>query len=157
MNQDLRLLDQRLENHPGSFMSLENLSVTLQVWSYAGRPPKSSEFLDRLIVDGKDGVRKCKSPRPRVDLLSIRAEDFSDEEEPSEAFVAGLESQLTRSAKWLHKQPVTLFNELRSAGYTTELLFSGWIDSDQLDLYLPPALLKACGRLGLRISIITND
>lgn len=97
------------------------------------------------------------NPRPRVDLMSIEIGEFADAYEPTEAFVAELESRLTNIACWLEKQPVALFETLREKGFFTNLLFTGWIDCDQLDLDLPPLFLLACGKLGLKISIITND
>jgi hypothetical protein len=46
----------------------------------------------------------------------------------------------------------------RSAdGYTTDVFIGAWIDSDQIDLNLPPEFSRECGRLGLPVSLITND
>jgi len=137
-------------------VAVEHLSATLQVWKIGGRPTVA-EFLDQLVVDSKDEVKKQIKPNPRVDLMFIERAAFSAAEEPSEAFAAELQNKLTNVAQWLNKQPTTLFNTLRQAGFKTRVLFSGWIDCDQLDLDLPPVLLESCGRLGLQVSIITND
>lgn len=88
--------------------------------------------------------------------MSIEISEFAETVEPTEAFVTELESRLIKTANWLEKQPVALFQLLREKGFFTNLLFTGWIDCDQLDLDLPPPLLFACGKLGLKICIITN-
>ena len=138
-------------------LSVHNLSLTLQVWRYVGDPPLPDEFLSRLVFDSDYTARKQLTPRPRVDLMSIEIGEFVEAYEPTEAFVAELESRLTNVAHWLEKQPAALFQSLRGKGFFTNLIFTGWIDCDQLDLDLPSPLLFACGKLGLKISIITND
>lgn len=138
-------------------MAAHHYRFTLQVWRHTGGRPKPGEFLDRLIVDPADTVKKRKTPNPRVDLFMIEQSDFNNADEPSEAFADELASRLTTTAKWLNKQPVVLFKALRDTGFNTDVLITGWIDCDQMDLDLPAVFLKACGRLGLKISIITND
>ena len=138
-------------------MAAHHYSVTLQVWRFTGSRPKMEEFLDQLVIHPSDNVKKRKTPNRRVDLFLIEQAEFSDAEEPSEAFAQELESRLAQATKWLDKQPVALFTNLRKTGFNTVVLFSGWIDCDQMDLDLPAVFLKACGRLGLKISIITND
>lgn len=135
-------------------MGAHYYSFALTVWRYEGRRPKAAEFLDQLIVDPGDAVKKRKT---LVDLLLIEQSEFTDAEEPSEVFAEELASRLTIAAEWLNKQPVTLFKALRRTGFNTNVLITGWIDCDQMDLDLPAVFLKACGRLGLKISIITND
>lgn len=131
--------------------------MTLQVWRYTGGKPTPAEFLDQIVVSDDDGVKKRKSPNPRVDVMFIERSEFVNEEEPSESFATELEVRLTKAAGWLDRQPVSLFKSLRNSGFNTDLLVTGWIDCDQIDLDLPPALLMSCGIHGLKISIITND
>lgn len=139
-------------------MAVEHLSATLQVWRYA-RPghPKPAEFLDQLIIGRDDVAKKRKTPNPRVDVMSIEQSEFSDAEEPSEAFAEELDRRLVKAGNWLNGQSPSLFEALRQQGFYTRLLFTGWIDCDQMDLDLPPSFLKSCGILGLTVSIITND
>ena len=138
-------------------MAVEHLSATLQVWRSTGGKPEPAEFLDKLVVAAEDNVKKRKTPNPRVDVMFIERSEFANDEEPSESFAAELETRLVKAAGWLDKQPDSLFSSLRSSGFKTDLLFTGWIDCDQMDLDLPPALLSSCGKHGLKISIITND
>ncbi len=138
-------------------MGVHHLSVTLQVWRYSGGPPQPDEFLNQLTFASDDTARKQKKPNPRVGVTSIEIGDFVEADEPTEAFAAELESRLTAAAHWIEKQPDGLFQSLREMGFFTRLLFTGWIDCDQLDLDLPPVLLSACGKHGLTISVITND
>ena len=138
-------------------MAVEHLSATLQVWRHTGGKPKPAEFLDQLIVDADDNVKKRKTPNPRVDVMFIERSEFTNDAEPSESFAAELAARLTKAARWIDKQPPSLFESLRISGFHTDLLFTGWIGCGQMDLDLPPALLKSCGKHGLMISIITND
>lgn len=143
-------------HHEVAIVAAQYYSFSLQVWRFVGGNPQLSEFLEKLVVGPDDGIRKIKKPNHRVDLVMIEEAEFKDAEEPSEAFVQELETRLIRVAKWLNKQPPLLFRSLRKCGFNTEILVTGWIDCDQMDLYLPPTFLKACGRLGLKLSIITN-
>jgi len=138
-------------------MGVENLSATLQVWRYVGGPPRTEEFLNRLVIEPTDNIEKVKAHNHRADLMSIELSEFSKAEEPTEAFVYELDIRLKHVARWLERQPKTLFSDLRHSGFRTHVLFTGWIDGDQLDLRLPPELLRICGELGLGIEIITND
>ena len=138
-------------------MAVDHFSVSLQVWHISGCRPKPAEFLDQIVDSSSDFAKKRKTPNQRVDLLRIQRSEFADAEEPSEAFAAEFEQRLIAVADWIDKQPKALFGTLRKAGFSTDLLFTGWIDGDQMDLDLPPKLLAACGKLGLKISIITND
>ncbi len=138
-------------------MAVEHLSATLQVWRTTGGKPKPAEFLDNLVVSAGDNVKKRKTPNPRVDVMFIELSEFADDEEPTESFASELETRLFNVSGWLDQQPASLFSSLRSSGFNTELLLTGWIDCNQMDLGLPPALLSSCGKHGLKISIITND
>jgi hypothetical protein len=138
-------------------LSVYNISVTLQVWRFVGDPAQPDEFLNQLVLEPEDSVQKLEGIDSCIDIMSIEIGEFADADEPTEAFATELENRLTKTAHWLEKQPIGLFQSLREKGFFTNLLFTGWIDSDQLDLNLPPSLLLACGNIGLNISIITND
>ena len=138
-------------------MAVEHLEATLQVCRFNGGAVKTDEFLDKLVVESGDNVKKRKRPNARVDVMTIQQTEFADAEEPSEAFAETLAARLHDASIWLNKQDVELFDELRAKGFNTDFLITGWINADQLDLDLPPSLLRACGTLGLKITIITND
>lgn len=50
-----------------------------------------------------------------------------------------------------------VFEELRAAGRDADVSVSGWVERDQFELDLPPEFLRACGALGLAVSVCTND
>jgi hypothetical protein len=118
----------------------------------------ASLFADKISIRSTDSVKKAKGPGvPRFELLSHEASTFAREDEPTRAFAAALRDSFLNAARWLAKQSSEVFECLRAAGYETDIFIGVWIDSDQLDVDLPPEFLLECGRLGLTISIITND
>ena len=50
-----------------------------------------------------------------------------------------------------------MFTSARTAGTLTDVFFGAWIDSDQIELVLPSAFMRECARLGLAVTLITND
>jgi len=143
---------------------VEWLQVSLRAWDPSARPIPRAEFLDRLVL-GPDGPVSVPTPpdNPRVRLLAISRDDFAhvdtsaDAGARSEAFVAAVTDGLTRAAAWLTLQPVDVFESLRAGGRRTEVFVGAWVTQDQFDLDVPPAFLRACGVLGLTLSICTND
>ena len=142
----------------GNNMSVSTIMVDLRVWSKTGSDISKKDFYSQVIVDPSDTIKKEKGDGcPRIQLFSIVISDFQDNEEPTEAFVEACNKQLIQAAKFLKKQPEKLFNTFREQGYKTDVFIGAWINSDQLDLNLPPEFLYECGRHGLSIKIITND
>ena len=140
------------------------LRFTLRTWDGRGHPILSPEFIDRLSIAPGDPVAVEGGPGvPRVRLLSVSMEDFAqvdtsaDAGAQSEAFAAAVHVGLLRAARWLDRQPAGVFEELRAAGRVTDVFVGGWITQDQFDLDLPPEFLRACGALGLTVSMCTND
>jgi hypothetical protein len=142
----------------GAAMAVETITVSLRAWHPEGKRVPRAAFMQKLVIARGDPVKKDTGPGdPCVDLVSLAAEDFAKEEEPSEAFAAALGQGLNDAAKWLAKQSPAVFEALREAGFDTDIFIGAWIDLDQMDLDLPPEFLLQCGRLGLLVSIITND
>jgi hypothetical protein len=142
---------------------VEWLDVCLRAWG-RGRKVASPEFLDRLLITPTDPVSVEEGPGcPRVRLLAVALNDFAhvdttaDAGAQSEAYIAAVHDGLVQAAAWLGRQPHAVFEELRAAGVTTDIFVGAWISQDQFDLHLPPEFLRACGMLGLTISICTND
>jgi len=143
---------------------VEWLEFSLRVWDRGGDEVASAEFLDRLLIAPGDAATVEEGPGcSRVRLLSVSQKDFDhiditdDAGAQSVAFEAAVRQGLIRAAEWLARQPPALFEELRAAGRVTDVFVGGWIDQDQFDLDLPAEFLRACGVLGLTISICTND
>ena len=143
---------------------VEWLRFTLRAWDRDGEAIAPAEFLDRLSIEPGDPAVVQDGPGvARVGLLSVSMEDFAqvdtsqDAGARSEAFAAAVQEGLMDAAKWLARQPAIVFEELRAAGHGADVFVGGWIDQDQFDLNLPPEFLRACGALGLTLSICTND
>lgn len=111
---------------------------------------------DAAVVEKGPGV-------PSVRLFTVSMQDFArvdatkDAGARSEAFAAAVRDGLIRAALWLERQPVQVFEDLRAAGCVTDIFVGGWMRDDQFDLDLPPEFLRACGALGLTVSVCTND
>jgi hypothetical protein len=143
---------------------VEWFQFTLRAWHQSGDRNIAAKLLDGVtispgdpaIVEGGPGVA-------RVRLLSVSMADFAevdtteDAGAQSEAFVAAIREGLIRAGEWMSRQPVQLFEELRAAGCVTDVFVGGWMTDDQFDLDLPPQILRACGALGLTVSVCTND
>jgi len=143
---------------------VEWLEFTLRAWDRNGRKIPRADFLDRLAFDPADTARAESGPgAQRVRLLSVSREEFAhvdttqDAGAQSEAFAAALHEGLVEAAKWLTRQPVAVFEELRAVGHVTDVFIDGWMDQDQLDLDLAAEFVQACGKLGLSISVCTNE
>jgi hypothetical protein len=143
---------------------VEWLEFSLRAWDRRGLPIRSAEFLDRLSLAPGDPVVVEDGPGvPRVRLLAVAVEDFAPVDTTdeagaqSEALAAAVREGLVRAAEWLARQPPGAFEELRAAGRVTDVFVGGWVTQDQFDLELPPEFLRACGALGLTVSVCTND
>src|SRR5262249_34189420 len=92
-----------------------------------------------------------------IELFAVSMDECLSAAEPTEEFVVRIDAGLKRAAEWLDTLDPTTFAEWRTAGKTTDIFIGGWMNCDQFDLTLPPEFLLACGRLGLPITICTND
>lgn len=143
---------------------MEWFEFSLRAWDPTGGKIAPSEFVARLLIAPGDPASVAEGPGcPRVRLLSVARKDFDhvditdDVGARSEAFAAAIHQGLVRAADWLARQPPALFQELRATGRVTDIFVGGRIEQDQFDLDLPAEFLRACGVLGLSISICTND
>lgn len=143
---------------------VEWLSFSLRAWDRRGNSIRPAEFIDRLSIATGDPVT-VEDGRgvPRVRLLTVGVADFAhvdtsaDGGERSEAFAAAVHDGLVRAAGWLARQPAGVFDDLRADGRVTDVFVGGWVTQSQFDLELPPEFLRACGNLGLTLSVCTND
>ena len=142
-------------------MSVQWISVDPRAWRPDRKRVPDAAFTGRLLITPDDRIVSVKKGKveqaARVTLVALDAGDFSNVEEPSEAFAEALRAALQRAGRWLSRQPSAVFKDLRQAGCKVDLFIGAWIDMDQLDLDLPPELLRACGKHRLPVSIITND
>ncbi len=142
-------------------MAVAWLTVDLRVWHSDGEQVPDRAFLGKLKPVARIAVKKHRSREAwesaRVTLVSVQADKFDTKDEPSEAFAAAVRKKLLNAAKWLDGQPSALFAGLLDAGYEADVFIESWIDQDQFEVELPPKFIAACGRVGLGVSLLTND
>jgi hypothetical protein len=138
---------------------IDNISVSLRAWRRGtDEPLPASAFEDRLSIAPGDPFRRAEGPGvARIQLVSLSFGDFVTQHEPSEAFAQALVAAFSSAAEWLSRQNPEVFSSLRSEGHGTDVIIRAWIDSDQIDLELPPEFSRECGRHGLPLTLITND
>jgi hypothetical protein len=143
---------------------VEWLQFTLRAWDRRGERNVAAKLLDGVkIAPGDPAVVEDGPGGPRIRLFNVSMEDFAhvdttkDASAQSEAFAAAIHDGLIRAAQWLGRQPVEVFEGLRAAGWVTDIFVGSWMTDDQFDLDLPPEFLRACGALGLTVTVCTND
>ena len=140
-------------------MSLDWIRVSLR--GYGGEAPTGRAFFDLLELDDKCGMPLLPGDSPGqaalVELLEVAMQDLTQFNEPSEEFAARVRRGLQQAAKWLDSVPSGALDRWRAEGLTADVFVGGWLDNEQFDLNFPSEFLLACGRLGLPISICTND
>jgi len=139
-------------------MSIENISVSLRAWHRDGEHEPAAALLSQLAITPSDGVQRAESPGvPRIQLISLSSDEFVGQDEPSEAFAAALKAGFLNAARWMAKQPTDVSRSLHTDDLLADVFIGAWIDSDQMDLILPPEFLAECARHGLPVTLITND
>ena len=143
-------------------MGVSWLSVNVRAWHPDGKRVPDAAFIRRLCPKPAAAVVETHKSRgeweaARIKLVSVGIDAFAHADEPTEAFAAAVREQLLRAADWLAGLPAPVFNELRRDGFKTDVFIGSWIDQDQFELKLPPEFVAACGRVGLGLSLLTND
>jgi hypothetical protein len=90
-------------------------------------------------------------------LLELAMNELEECREPFEEFAARLRDGFLGAAERLGSLPPGAFEEWRALGRRADIFVGGWLDDQQFDLDLPSEFLLACGRLGLVVSICTNE
>jgi hypothetical protein len=136
---------------------LKTIFVSLQARHHAG---KRVPFKDKLVFASCDQARFVGAGAyPMVCLFSLHVSDFAKGPEPVEALPAAFQDGLKVAAQWLAKQSLTVFHDLRQAGFVTEVFLSvaARIESDGVNIKLTPDFLSECARLGLTISMSVDN
>ncbi|HEY1016797.1 MAG TPA: hypothetical protein VGE07_29060 [Herpetosiphonaceae bacterium] len=144
-------------------MGVLSIQVTARAWRRGGQNLAKSEIKSIFTLAPPGGfaptVRYPKKPWQAATIILLADEIHAHEaaEEPTEQFAAAIQAQLERAALWLAAQSAERIRAARDQGVDVDVFAGMWIDDDQLDLTLPPSLLLECGRLGLPITICSND
>lgn len=120
-------------------MSTERLSIALRARRAAGQPVRKDEFLRPL------GLQEHLHELVEDEELSSARLELSSGLDVDEG--------LRRATKWLVAHEPAVFDQLRGAGLQLDLEIIA--HGDGLRLRLPAALLVACGRRELPISLIS--
>ncbi len=142
-------------------MAVQGISVSLRGHYGDGRNVTAAQFLDPLQLARSEKIVEAVADRGKwksalVVLSRRRVADYKDVAEPHEALAAAMQSDFEQAARWLEGHHAGI-ETMRREGLTVDLFLDLWIDEDQLELSYPSSLLLTCGRLGLRIEMVTND
>lgn len=91
-----------------------------------------------------------------LDVCQINLEDFTSQEEPSEAFHAATQNALQEFAVWLARISTEPSDQSQNEGLKLVALVYCWIDDNFFDLTLPPQFMAELGRLSLPLQIMTE-
>lgn len=93
----------------------------------------------------------------RIELFTVDRRELSSFKEPSEEFATRTQQGFIRAARWMSTLGRQGLDGWRSEGRKADIFVGGWMANEQLDLLFPAEFLQQCGRLGLPVSICTND
>jgi hypothetical protein len=123
--------------------------------------PSGDAFFRMLGLADLDPLRLSPSDSAwraaLVELFAVAMSDVTDAPEPSEAFAERVQQGFDQAAAVLAECKREGLDEWRGSGKEADVFIGGWLANEQLDLKLPAAFLAQCTRLGLSISICTND
>ena len=146
-------------------MATQFITIMLRAHYSEPRVVSADEFVTPLRINQDDPVVKVirhgKGPRQASQIVFLEAEieQYGAPHDPdaNEHLYSDIASTFEQLAKWLNSRPIDIFETMQQSGIKLDIFIGMGIDSDQLDLYLPPSFLLACGRRNLRIEIISND
>lgn len=140
-------------------MSLVSTRVFLR--GHAGETPTGTLFFELLDLRPSDGFKTMPSDSSwsaaLITLVEVSIDECLDAPEPSEEFAARIEAGLKHAAEWLTGDREKPLAAWRGPGRKADIFVAGWLEEDQFDFVFPHEFLLACGRLGLQITICTND
>jgi hypothetical protein len=137
------------------------ISTRVFLRGHGGEPPSENAFFEQIDVQPRDGFKTLPSDSPwkaaLITLVEVAIDDCLNAQEPHDEFAARIDAGLKRAAQWLMDGREQLLERWRAGGQKADIFVSGWLEEDQFDLVFRPEFLLACGRLGLQITICTND
>lgn len=142
-------------------MAVTELNVFLLAHPPSGKVNDRDDFLAILDVSIEPYNPRQSSSEAPVHGLEIgffTIEEFKQwDTERYEHFSAAIEQCLASFAAWLAKVPSENVERLRASGFHVFVLITMWMDQDQMDFDLPPALSLQLGRLGLELRMLSNE
>lgn len=92
----------------------------------------------------------------QVQFMNRNLEFYKDAAEPSEVFFAEIAETFVFIASWIDERRSEL-DAVRKSGLHVFLLIDVFMDQDQMELTVPPVLMRALGMAQIPIQIIGND
>ncbi len=143
-------------------MAVYSIKISLQSSSIDGGNIADEHFVKALAITSEDLINSVVSNRGKWATSSvifpiIRLNDYANESEPSEVMFQKVRLTLNTIAGFLDRRPIEMMDSIKGRGLNVSLFIDVWMDQDQMELTLPPLLLKACGRHDLEIVMISND
>jgi len=140
-------------------MSLDWIRVSLR--GFGGDAPIGHGFFEALGLENARDLLLRPSDEPDVAasvvLFEVAMGNVISAPEPAEAFAASVRNGFAGAAARLGALRREAFDAWRAAGRHADVFVSGWLDDQQFDLEVPGEFLRACGELGLPMTICTND
>jgi hypothetical protein len=90
-------------------------------------------------------------------LFSVRADDLKHAAEPTEEFAQRVREGFARATSTLKLCEREGLDQWRARGNRADVFIGGWLANEQIDLDIPADFLSECGRLGLSLTLSTND
>jgi hypothetical protein len=142
-------------------MAVFHVEITLVASFPDGQIVSEDAFVGpvRAVAGGRvlrveSGHRKWQSGQ--VEFLNRNLEFYKDAAEPSVAFFEEIADTLAFIAGWVDERRSEL-EAVRRSGLKIFLLLDIFMDRDQMELTLPPVLLRACGEAQIPVQIVSND
>jgi hypothetical protein len=140
-------------------MAVEHIHFDLRGWG--GAEPMGTRFFELIGFNANTGFTAYPSDSlwraARIVLFGLEISECEPGTERYQEFSRRIEAGLQHAARWLASLTASAFDEWRGLGKKADVFIGGWMNNDQFDLTLPPQFLAECGRLGLPITICTND
>ena len=137
-------------------------AVNLSCTRSGGANIAAEDFVALLSFAAEDKIEDTQSDLgiyrgSFVEFPLVFLGDYSDAEEPTEAYAAAVQEHLLTVAAFLDRQEAAIFEKFRVSGLRVYVYLEVRMDQNQMTLKLPVAFLSACARLGLGIEMISND
>ena len=130
-------------------------------WIPGGRVASADLFPALAIPDSdtfpKSAAEEGGQATALVRFAELNIADFRHRPDPWDDFGEQLSRCLAEIAEWLRKRPKAAFVGFRERGIRVDLLVQTWIDCNQLDVAIPPALSRVCGDFEIGLVIMTNE
>jgi hypothetical protein len=138
---------------------INRIETSLRAWRADGSSMQPRELIQILSCDLKDypivgGGGAWQSAR--IILVDVVL-DLKCGEEQSEQFFQTVSDQFLDAGAWLSTLDSRVIKRNREPGLMMDVIIEFWIDSNQLELQIPPFFLQRLGELGLALQLVSND